>query len=129
MKLLLVEDVPIYTNLVKHMVENHETSLDIAGELQDGVQKALATPYDLVLLDLGLPDSQGLETFIHFHVHCPGTPVVIFSGLDDEQIAREAVRSGAQDYITKGAYLLQGEAGRSMMNRTILYAVERHRIQ
>ena len=57
---------------------------------------------DVVLLDLGLPDSQGLETFVRARRGAPNEPIVVISGLDDERLALEAVRSGAQDYLVKG---------------------------
>jgi DNA-binding NarL/FixJ family response regulator len=81
------------------------------------------------LLDLGLPDSQGLNTFIKFKAHFPDIPVIIFTGIDDEQLAARAVQEGAQDYLIKGAYLSQGDAGKNLLVRSIHYAIERHQIQ
>ena len=57
---------------------------------------------DLVLLDLGLPDSRGLETFVRAYAHAPQVPFVVLTGLDDETLALTAVRKGAQDYLVKG---------------------------
>ena len=128
-KLLLVEDLPIYVSLVRQMLDAQRMVLDSAASLEQACQQTQDGAYDLILLDLGLPDSQGLDTFTRLHNHCPATPIVIFSGLDDEQLAVRAVQSGAQDYLIKGAYLIQGEAGRSLLNRSIAYAIERHRIQ
>jgi DNA-binding response OmpR family regulator len=101
MRLLVIEDMPIYASLVNQLLAAEEACLDYAVELEDGVQKTLANPYDLVLLDLGLPDSQGLDTYLQFRNRCPAVPVVILSGLDDEQIAMQAVRAGAQIILPK----------------------------
>jgi signal transduction histidine kinase len=78
---------------------------------------------DIVLLDLGLPDSQGIATFKNIHTYHPDIPIVVMSGLDDEGVATEAVREGAQDYLVKGT------ADGSMLARTIRYAIERKRIE
>jgi len=86
--------------------------------LQDGC------PWDLVLLDLGLPDSQGLETLIQLlgGEQC-GVPVVVLTGLDDEENALAAIRNGAQDYLVKGRIDAQ------LLVRTITYARERHQLR
>jgi two-component system cell cycle sensor histidine kinase/response regulator CckA len=78
---------------------------------------------DIVLLDLGLPDSQGIETFSRAHREAPKEPIVVISGLDDEGVALEAVRQGAQDYLVKGR--LEGR----LLARVIRYAIERKRAE
>jgi DNA-binding response OmpR family regulator len=76
---------------------------------------------DAVLLDLMLPDSQGIETFRRLREHAPDVPVVVASALDDEELAFAAVREGAQDYLVKGAALVE------VLGRALRYAVERQR--
>ena len=78
---------------------------------------------DLVLLDLGLPDSRGLETFVKAYAHAPQIPFVVLTGLNDETVALSAVRQGAQDYLVKG----QTDGG--LLLRAIRYATERKRIE
>ena len=78
---------------------------------------------DVVLLDLGLPDSFGLETFQRLHAAAPELPVIVLSGQTDEELAVRAVQEGAQDYLTKG------RADSDMLARAIRYAVERQRIE
>src|SRR5204862_1143637 len=78
---------------------------------------------DVVLLDLGLPDSQGLDTFVRARRGAPNEPIVVISGLDDEQLALEAVRSGAQDYLVKGR--IEGQ----LLARVLRYAIERKRAE
>jgi phosphoserine phosphatase RsbU/P len=80
--------------------------------------------FDAVLLDLSLPDSQGLETFRRLRAHAPGVPVVVLTGLDDETAAVQAVQDGAQDYLVKG----QVAGGRQLVH-SLRYAVGRHQRQ
>jgi diguanylate cyclase (GGDEF)-like protein len=75
-----------------------------------------------VLLDLGLPDAQGLDSFMRLHAQVPSVPVIIVTGLNNESIAVEALRQGAQDYLLKG---LDGR----MLVRAITYAIERNRAE
>ena len=100
-----------------------------ADSLKEGLRLADEQSFDAVLLDLGLPDSQGLQTFMKFSSQEPSLPVIILSGLDDESIAARAVQLGAQDYLVKGNYLTQGDAGSKLLVRSIHYAIERHSIQ
>jgi diguanylate cyclase (GGDEF)-like protein len=79
--------------------------------------------YDLVVLDLHLPDSRGLDTFARLHAHAPEVPILIHTATDDETIAVQAVRAGAQDYLVKG------RAGSAALARVIRYSLERHRKQ
>ena len=79
--------------------------------------------FDVVLLDLSLPDSSGLKTVQHVQEAAPTVPIVIMSGLSDQQVAVEAMRSGAQDYLVKG------EVDGSMLVRAIRYAIERKKIE
>jgi serine phosphatase RsbU (regulator of sigma subunit) len=74
---------------------------------------------EVVLLDLNLPDSMGLDTFTKLHRECPETPIVILSGQDDHELARAAVKQGAQDYLPKG---VDPEA----LSRSLRYAIERN---
>lgn len=128
-KILIVEDLPIYVGLLNRMLRPLNSELDSAGSLAESLEKVRAQNYDLVILDLGLPDSQGLATFKNFKSNCTTTPIIVFSGTDDEELAVQAVQSGAQDYLIKGSYLTQGEAGASLLIRSVTYAIERHRIQ
>jgi diguanylate cyclase (GGDEF)-like protein len=90
--------------------------------LGKGLQKLEAGPVDLVLLDLHLPESRGLDTFATIHACNPGVPIIVLTGLDDRELALKAVRDGAQDYLVKGEF-----AGPSLV-RSMQHAVVRHRI-
>jgi len=78
---------------------------------------------DVVLLDLTLPDSQGMETITRLHTDAPDVPIVALSGIDDQRIIQEAVKLGAEDYLVKGAF------STDILRRTILYAIDRRRLR
>jgi signal transduction histidine kinase len=78
---------------------------------------------DVVLLDLSLPESQGLDSFHRVHAHAPAVPVVVLTGFRDEELGNRAVQSGAQDYLIKGQ--VEGP----LLGRALRYAIERGRIE
>ncbi len=75
--------------------------------------------FDVILLDLSLPDSQGLETLAQVNIAAPNIPIVVLTSLNDEKLALQSVRQGAQDYLVKGCW--EGE----LLVRAIRYAIER----
>ncbi|NQT25979.1 response regulator [candidate division KSB1 bacterium] len=129
-KILLIEDNPADARLLQETLSdvNQNESINTVFEIQcatrhvEGIEFLNEADYDIVLLDLSLPDSQGLETFTNTHRLFPDIPIIILSGLDDETVALQAVRSGAQDYLFKG------EATGYLLLRAIRYAIERKRI-
>jgi len=78
---------------------------------------------DIVLLDMGLPDGHGLDTVRRAHAVAPGVPMIVLTGLDDEALAAEAMKEGAQDYLIKGQ--IENRA----LPRALRHAIERHRMQ
>jgi signal transduction histidine kinase len=78
---------------------------------------------DIVLLDMGLPDGHGLDTVRRAQAVAPGVPVIVLTGLDDEALAAEAMKEGAQDYLIKGQ--IESRA----LPRALRHAIERHRMQ
>jgi signal transduction histidine kinase len=126
MKLFLVEDDPADIRLLQEMLKDSPRgSFQVrqAGRLKSAVDRLREETFDLILLDLGLPDCQGMQTLALTQEASPGPPIVVLTGLDDEHFAVEAVRAGAQDYLVKGRF--DGE----LLVRTIRYAVERKRVQ
>jgi two-component system response regulator AtoC len=123
LKILLVEDSPADSRLLWEMLRESgikgRFALDPAVTLKDAIGQLSSKKFDLVLLDLMLPDSAGLDTFRAVHKACPDVPVVLLTGLSDENLAARAVREGAQDYLVKG----QVEA--AALVRSMRYAVER----
>ena len=121
-KLLLVEDNPIYAQLIQEMLaeaEGEKFAIDWVPYLSQALLRLSHGEIDLVLLDLGLPDSQGLDTFVQAYAQAPGVPFVLLTGFDDETLALTALRQGAQDYLVKG------QTNASMLLRAIRYAIER----
>jgi sigma-B regulation protein RsbU (phosphoserine phosphatase) len=122
--ILLIEDSPTDRLLVRATLDASRLDRFAVIEedhLEDGISRAGSEPFDVVLLDLTLPDSRGIETFYRAHAAMPDVPVVVLSGLADEEIAMNAVQHGAQDY------LLKSFAMKDLLPRAIRYAVERHR--
>ena len=97
---LLVEDNPgdarLFLELVRETGAGY-LKLEHVGRLDAALDRLSSEHFDVVLLDLSLPDEQGLSTLVRTHAHAPRVPVVILTGLDDEALAVKAVRAGAQD--------------------------------
>ncbi len=124
-KALLIEDNPADTRLIREMLADAsgvQCELEYAGRLSDALGH-LPGEVDIILLDLSLPDSHGLETFARVHAGAPQSPIVVLSGLDDEELATKAVRYGAQDYLVKGQF------DSHLLVHAIQYAIERKRAE
>jgi PAS domain S-box-containing protein len=126
LKLLLIEDSPTDALLLQNVLEaDHLSTFVIAHveRLRDGLERLQQEEFDVILSDLGLPDSSGLNTFERLHEMSRDLPIVVFSGNLDESDAIRAVRAGAQDYLVKNM------GGFEMAARTIRYAIERQHNQ
>ena len=123
---LLVEDNPGDARQVQETladVANGTCTIETVGRLDSALQRLMAGGIDVVLLDLGLPDSRGPETFTAVHRSLPDVPVIIITGLEDETIALRMVRDGAQDYLVKGH--VEGP----FLARAIRYSIVRKRAE
>lgn len=124
-KVLLVEDNAGDALLLRETLA--DTAAEIAWshdqKLADALGRLEKEKFDVVLLDLSLPDSHGIETFRKIQHRAPDAPVVMLTGLDDETVAVEAMQQGAQDYLVKG-----GTDGHALL-RSMRYAIERTRRQ
>jgi signal transduction histidine kinase len=124
-KILLAEDSPTDAILVRAALEQTDsTEFEVhhVERLSDVLERLVTETFDILLLDLGLPDSQGLETLSKIRMRSNQIPVVVLTGLADEGTGLSALSAGAQDYLVKG----QTE-GRNLI-RSIRYAVERHQL-
>lgn len=124
--ILLVEDNPGDARFIREMLVeagSDRFKLILANSLATGLKTLTKKDIDVVLLDLGLPDSQGLETLTTVREHASDVPIVVLTGLDDEELAMKAVRAGAQDYLVKGR--TEGVP----LVRAIRYATERKRAE
>ena len=125
-KILLIEDNPGDARLMQEALTEQKGvmfDLEWAESLKTGLEQIGKQSVDLVLLDLSLPDSQGLATFEQIQKHAQGIPVVVLTGLFDESLAMKALQQGAQDYLMKG------QMGSELLVRSIRYAIERQRIE
>ena len=124
-RVLLVEDNLQQARLVQAFLSKFQTpsyALVHADRLSTGLERLREGGVDIILLDLTLPDSGGLETFHKIHAQAKGIPIVVLSGIDDEELAVRAVRDGAQDY------LLKGDLTASALVHALSFAIERHKV-
>jgi diguanylate cyclase (GGDEF)-like protein len=126
-RVLLVEDNPGDARLVEIMLSEPGLMRDFeithASRLGEAVEALEGSPFDVVLLDLSLPDSSGMETVERVRTAASRTPVVVLSGQDDEQTALRALQGGAEDYLVKG----RGDG--DLVARAIRYAIQRKKAE
>lgn len=121
---LLVEDNPGDARLIREELKDCSFTLfhcRVAETLEAGLAAFEEGAADVVLLDLSLPDSRGLDTVRSMVAQAPEVPIVVLTGTDDKETALEAIRGGARNYLVKGKF------GGEVLERTILFAVEQHR--
>jgi len=121
-RILVVEDNPGDADLVdERLREAKGYRFDIAHEehLAGAVHRLATEPFDVILLDLGLADSQGFDTLRRMQQACGQIPIVVLTGLNDQEAGLEAVRKGAQDFLVKS------EVTASLLIRSVRYAIER----
>lgn len=122
---LLVEDSPTDAQLFKHIFLRAATGdwqLVCVSRLSEAIASCQTQLYDVALLDLGLPDSEGLDTISQFNQAVPDVPIIILTMVDDEDLALQAMAQGAQDYLVKDQVTTQ------LLRRSIRYAIERSQI-
>lgn len=125
-QVLLLEDNPGDALLFRTMLSTEDTipfEIEHVTKLSAALKRLADQDVDIALLDLSLPDSQGLQTFYTAHDEAPQVPIVVLSGSGSEAIAIEAVQAGAQDYLVKG------EINDRTLVRSIRYAIERARTE
>ena len=121
-RILLVEDNPGDARLIREMLSeglSRPFTLDLVGSLSAGLEHVEENGIDVVILDLGLPDSRGIPTLEAFQSCRSKMPIVVLTGYDDDRAGLEAVKKGAQDY------LLKGEVNPHSLTRSLRYAIER----
>ncbi|MGH7890263.1 MAG: PAS domain S-box protein, partial [Thermodesulfobacteriota bacterium] len=125
-QLLLIEDDPKYADLVRIILsrgKNIHFDLDWRDSLSKGLQRLAEGGIELVLLDLQLPDSGGIETFVKAYKQVSNIPIIVLTGNDDETMAVKSVHMGAQDYLIKA------NINNDSLIRSIRYAIERKSAQ
>ena len=122
-KVLVIEDDPNYFTLVhERLSQNRNPSFELirSKHMQSGLERLGEGDVDVVLLDLMLPDCEGINSFVMVHKAFPAVPVIILTSVDDDAVAAQAIASGAQDYLTKGSF------DRELLIKSICYAISRH---
>lgn len=123
MTVLLIEDSPEYVELVQAWLaldKQNPTQLQWTDTLAAGLNRLKAGNIDVVLLDLGLPDSEGPATFHRIREQSPNVPIIVLSGADSESLAIEMIRHGADDYLVKSS------CDAATLARSLRYAMVRH---
>ncbi len=120
--ILLIEDSPLQAQILQDALKGRGLNTILGNTLQEGLSH-VSNAISAVLLDLNLPDSQGLDTLSQFRKACPEMPVVIMTATEDLPTALEALRQGAQDYILKE----KGDG--TFLERVLHYAIERKRLE
>lgn len=130
LRVLLIEDNPGDARLIQEELsdslsfcqDDPKFLLLHVDRLSQGLECLSNERIDIILLDLGLPDSLGLDTFTKLYEHSSQVPIIVLTGFDDEKLAIKAVSEGAQDYLVKGKF------DKNLLTRSICYAIERHRL-
>ncbi|MDZ8139356.1 MAG: response regulator [Nostoc sp. DedQUE04] len=121
-KVLLVEDNPGDVLLLQELFKEVTTvivELMPVERLYEALNYLTNEIFDVILLDLSLPDSQGLQTFVMAHNQAKATPIIVLTGINDETLATRAMQKGAQDYLVKG------QVTGDLLVRSMRYAIER----
>lgn len=122
LRVLLVEDNPGDARLIQELLleaRGGEFQTAVAPSVAEAIKELKKVDYHLILLDLSLPDSRGIDTFHQISAQAPLMPVIVLSGLDDEALALQTVKEGAQDYLVKG------QVDPHILERAIRYALNR----
>ncbi|MDA8082168.1 MAG: response regulator [Nitrospiraceae bacterium] len=124
-RILLVEDNPGDARLIEEMLRETNIGFELkcAGRLSTAREEIQKDGFGIILLDLGLPDSQGLVTLEKLNEIRPEAPIIVLTGLADEETGIQAVKGGAQDYLIKG------QVEKNLLIRSIKYAIERRKTE
>jgi DNA-binding response OmpR family regulator len=125
-RVLLIEDNPGDVRLIHEMLAEADHPgfhLEQVDQLSVGLERLGSSGIDVILSDLGLPDSQGFDTFSTLRSHVPEVPIVMLTGLGDQELALQVMQAGAQDYLVKG------EIDSHLLARALRYAIERQQAE
>ena len=123
MRILLVEDNEDDALLIRETLSETTLEIERAERLSTALEQLAKGRFDAILLDLSLPDAYGIGTIGQVLKQAPSVPIVVLTGLNDEEAALKAVEQGAQDYLIKG------QADGHLLARSLRYAIQRHRAE
>jgi diguanylate cyclase (GGDEF)-like protein len=125
-RIILIEDKQESVQLIQEkLIENNGNTrfkLEFAESLSTGIEHINNRGADVILLDLTLPDIQGIDTLLELKKNVPDIPIIVYSNHDDESFAVQAIQEGAQDYLVKGS------VRKDLLVRSIRYSIERHQM-
>jgi len=109
MKALLIEDAKAYSELIIEYIglsDNKNVQVDVSVTLKDGISKALKSEYDMIMVDLNLPDSEGISTFKEIlkckkNFNNQNTKIIVLTGTEGYVLGKQIMKLGADDFITK----------------------------
>jgi PAS domain S-box-containing protein len=125
-RVLMIEDNPGYAEVIQMMLERVKGArfnVVCVKRLADGLQHLKDESVDVILVDLTLPDSKGIDTFNAVHAQVPELPIIVLTVTDNDELAFNAVQKGAQDYLVKD------QVDAKLLVRAIRYAIERKRME
>ncbi|MGD0282686.1 MAG: response regulator [Dissulfurispiraceae bacterium] len=124
-RILLIEDNPADAYLLEEMLKAADVrfEMECIDRLSSGIAKVKSDGFHIILLDLGLPDSRGLDTLTRLNEIIPEAPIIVLTGLADEALGIQAVQQGAQDFLVKG------QVDKNLLVRSINYAIGRKKIE
>jgi PAS domain S-box-containing protein len=122
-KALIVEDNPTQANMLRISLTRRGFEVEAVAYLAHALERLGRGGVDVVLLDLSLPDSDGIDTFYEIYNRASEVPIVVLSGMNDHAVAQAALEGGAQDYLVKGV------PSDESISRCLRYAIERHRFE
>lgn len=123
-KILIIDDEPVIRELLRSILEKSHYQVLTAVSAQEGTRIIEQEDLDLILLDLNLPDSQGLDTVRRFSAIVGSkVPITVLTAMNDDELGVQAVQLGAEDYLVKGQYDTR------LMMRSIKYSIERNRLK
>jgi DNA-binding NtrC family response regulator len=125
LSIILIEDSAEDAQLVREMLDDrgYDYVLKRTDRLSSGLRLLEEESFDVVLLDLGLPDSAGFDALTQIRNQAPPMPIIILTGLSDEALAVKAISLGAQDYLVKGNFATDA------LYRSISHSIERQRLE
>jgi len=123
-RILLIEDDPSDADLIREILSESDVPIEVthSDRMSTALKCLEQEHFDVILSDLGLPDSQGIETFCRVRDHSDNTPVIVLTGLADEKFALSAVQKGAQDYLVKG------RVDAVLLSKAIRYSIHRQKL-
>ena len=120
-RVLVIEDESFFQSMIRMALQRSDQwdgEVIFADRLGDGIEQLAHRRVDVVLLDLNLPDSEGIDTLVALQRQSPSTPVIVLTGLEDGELAKQGLRMGARDFLLK-SHVFTGDPSVATLPRAI----------